>query len=122
MAYSIDTTDTASLKGTNAPNAFYPIQSSFTFARRERPPEVYVSPEDGNESRVPLKQPKVQRRESKGGLRGMFTRNKTEKKPVYPVLEEFTPASSPSEPPDTQRDPALPRTISIRRTGTASES
>ncbi|KAH8774893.1 hypothetical protein BGZ57DRAFT_377252 [Hyaloscypha finlandica] len=122
MAYSTDTTDTASLKGTNAPDAFYPIQSSFTFARRERPPEVYVSPEDGNESRVPLKQPKVQRRESKGGLRGMFTRNKTEKKPVHPVLEEFTSASSSSEPPDTQRDPALPRTISIRRTGTASES
>lgn len=122
MADSTDTTDTGSLQDTNAPDAFYPIQSSFTFARRERPPEVYISPEEGSESRVPLKQPKVQRRESKGGLRGIFTRNKAEKKTVSTVLEESTPTTPYFERPNAMRESALPRSISIRRTGTASES
>jgi hypothetical protein len=121
MADTNDITDAASLKDPNAPEAFYPIQSSFTFARRERPPEVYISAEEGNESRVPLKQPKVQRRESKGGLRGMFTRNKVERKAVPPVLEESTAESS-SERPTALAESALPRSVSIRRTGTASDS
>jgi hypothetical protein len=122
MADSTDTNDTASLKGTNGPDAFYPIQSSFTFARRERPPEIYISPQEGTDNRVPLKQPKVQRRESKGGLRGMFTRNKAEKNTVPSVPEESTTTSSASDPPNVRGESVFPRTISIRRPGIASNS
>ncbi|KAE9363457.1 hypothetical protein N431DRAFT_431677 [Stipitochalara longipes BDJ] len=122
MAETTDTIDVASLNDTTAPNAFYPIQSSFTFARRERPPEIYISPEERNPSRVPLKQPKVQKRESKGGLRGMFTRNKAEKTSVSTVVEESMPMSPLFERPNALRESALPRSMSIRRTGTASDS
>jgi hypothetical protein len=122
MAGINDAGDAASFKETDAPDAFYPIQSSFTFARRERPPEVYISAEHRSESRVPLKQGKVQRRESKGGLRGMFTRNKAEKKTPPPMLEESTTTSSLSERPDGVAESAFPRSISIRRTGTTSDS
>ncbi|PMD23123.1 hypothetical protein NA56DRAFT_60970 [Hyaloscypha hepaticicola] len=121
MAETNHTADAASLRGQNAP-AFYPIQSSFTFARRERPPEVYVPAEEVSGGRVPLKQPKVHRRESKGGLRGMFTRNKTEKVPVAPVLEEPSSPKSLFQRPNNVMESTLPRSISIKRTGTAAES
>jgi hypothetical protein len=122
MAETNHTFDAASLRGSNAPAAFYPNQSSFTFARRERPPEVYVPAEEVTGSRALLKQPKVQRRESKGGLRGMFTRNKAEKVPVAPVLEEHSTPRSLFQRPNNVIESALPRSISIKRTGTAAET
>jgi hypothetical protein len=122
MAEATDTTNVASLKDPKAPDAFYPIQSSFTFARRERPPEIYISPEEGHQSRVPLKQPKIQKRESKGGLRGIFTRSKAEKTTFPTVAEESTPRSPLFEHTSAMRESALPRSISIKRTGTASDS
>ncbi|KAI9054690.1 hypothetical protein LZ554_001842 [Drepanopeziza brunnea f. sp. 'monogermtubi'] len=64
--------------------------------RRARQPRINLSTGD-IASRVPPRQPKVNRkdgRESKGGLRAMFTRNKVEKEksPILPVAEE-TPRS-----------------------------
>lgn len=122
MAEAFPTADAAGLRGPNAPAAFFPVQSTFPFARRERPPEVYVPAEEATGGRVPLKQPKVPRRESKGGLRGMFTRKKTEKVPVAPVLEEPSTPRSWFEQPNNVIESTLSRSISIKRTGTAAES
>jgi hypothetical protein len=123
MADTSDLTDAESFNDANATDKFYPIQSSFAFTRRARPPAVHISTEEGGETRIPLKQPKIQRRESKGGLRGIFTRNKTEKPTVSPVVEEsITKFPLSEQPMKVVPESALPRSISIRRTGTASDS
>lgn len=78
------------------PEGFQALQATFTFNRRARPPPMEISAWNNGDVRAPLKQQKVQRRESKGGLRGMFTRNKVEKAAVSPVFEE-APASAITE-------------------------
>ncbi|KAK0118284.1 hypothetical protein ONS95_012581 [Cadophora gregata] len=69
------------------------LNSAINSNRRERPPMINLSTGDVA-SRVPLRQPKVLRKDSKGGLRGMFTRNKTEKAVVISPLIEETPSLS----------------------------
>lgn len=67
---------------------FTNIQPGFSFTRRARPPPIHVPTGNGDDGRIPLRQPKISRRDSKGGLRGIFTRNKPEKIAISPVLEE----------------------------------
>ncbi|KAG0649324.1 hypothetical protein D0Z07_4360 [Hyphodiscus hymeniophilus] len=77
----------------NRTDTFQNLQTAFASAQRARPP-VMEFPGEIEESRVPLKAGKIQRRESKGRLRGMFTRTKVDKN-VVPVLEELSnPANS----------------------------
>ena len=101
-----------------------PLQSTFTFTRRARPPPMHISAGTEGESRVPLKQPKIQRKESKGGLRGMFTRNKTEKSTISPVVEEFTSVFETAAKDVTESNllSPLPRSMSIKRSLTTSDS
>ncbi|KAE8443826.1 hypothetical protein EG329_001333 [Mollisiaceae sp. DMI_Dod_QoI] len=104
------------------PEGFQALQATFSFNRRARPPPMDIYTGNNGDARVPLKQPKVQRRDSKGGLRGMFTRNKTEKAAVSPVLEE-APASVISERTMAVAiETRLPRSIDITRTNTATAS
>ncbi|CCD53309.1 hypothetical protein BofuT4_P123280.1 [Botrytis cinerea T4] len=70
--------------------------SSIAPSRRVRPPPINTS--NSEEGRVPLSGRKVLRKESKGGLRGIFTRNKSEKSVVSPVSERHTPAPSITSP------------------------
>lgn len=91
-------------------------QSSFNFSRRARPPPMHISTGTEEESRIPLKPNKLQRRESKGGLRGMFTRNKTEKSIVSPVLEEAPPSATTEKSMRSVAESTLARSISIKRT------
>jgi hypothetical protein len=101
------------------PEGFQALQDRFSFNRRARPPPLLHVP-DHDDNRVPLKQPNIQRRESKGGLRGIFARNKTEQAAVSSILEE-TPASAISE--KTMKAVARfgvpPRSMDIPRTNTA---
>lgn len=90
------TDDDRSYMDLDPPEGFQAIQAAFPFNRRARPPPMEISTGYYSDARVPLKQQKVQRRESKGGLRSMFTRHKVEKAAVSPVLEE-APASAISE-------------------------
>ncbi|CZT08219.1 uncharacterized protein RAG0_13367 [Rhynchosporium agropyri] len=65
--------------------------------RRERPPMMNLSTGD-IASRVPLRAPKIQKKDSKGGLRAMFTRKKTEQAiAISPLAEEDAPMSGFSE-------------------------
>ena len=90
------------------------LHSTFNLNRRERPPQMDL-PAGFDETRVPLKANKLQRKESKGGLRGMFTRNKAEKNVVSPVVEEPL-ASAVSEMSMKEIVEAnIPRSISIKR-------
>ncbi|KAH8590432.1 hypothetical protein B0O99DRAFT_691646 [Bisporella sp. PMI_857] len=66
------------------------LQSAFNSTRRTRPPIMHITMGKEGESRIPLK---LQRQTSKGGLRGMFSRNKLEKGPISPVQEEPIPIS-----------------------------
>lgn len=71
--------------------------SSNALPRRIRLPPINTS--DLTEGRVPLGSQRVQRKESKGGLRGMFSRNKSEKNVVSPLFEEnkhSSPLTSPT--------------------------
>jgi hypothetical protein len=79
------------------PGAFHTFQSTFTPSRRPRPPQPESLVEDGGRSRIPLKAGKLQRTGSKGGLRGMFTRNKLERDTMPGVLEEPVDERRPSE-------------------------
>ncbi|TVY59130.1 hypothetical protein LSUE1_G010087 [Lachnellula suecica] len=96
---------------------FNPPQSTFGFGRRSRPPPIHLNGGIETETRVPLKPSKLERRESKGGLRGMFTRNnKSEKSVMAAVLEDTPPISAVSE--RSMRavaDRSLPRSLSIKR-------
>jgi hypothetical protein len=77
------------------------LRSTFAFTRRARPPSKKALDSDG---RVPLTPtdipPRITRKESKGGIRGIFTRNKTEVDPrVSPISEDFVPQGRPRSPP-----------------------
>ncbi|KAH7314212.1 hypothetical protein BKA65DRAFT_118194 [Rhexocercosporidium sp. MPI-PUGE-AT-0058] len=93
------------------------LNSAFNSNRRERPPMMDLSTGD-IASRVPLRQQKVLRKDSKGGLRGIFTRNKAEKVVVIsPLVEETPPLSSFSE--RSMRavaEASLPRSLSVKMT------
>lgn len=72
-------------------------QSSFTLNRRARPPapiDVHNSP---TETRIPLNPMKLQRQESKGGIRGIFNRNKAEKSVLTSTIEDRVPMTADSE-------------------------
>ncbi len=104
------------------PEGFQALQATFSFNRRAPPPPMDFYTGSNGDARVPLKQPKIQRRDSKGGLRGIFTRNKPEKAAVSPVLEE-APASAISERPMTAVvETSLLRSMDITRTNTATAS
>ncbi|KAF4634953.1 hypothetical protein G7Y89_g3163 [Cudoniella acicularis] len=102
-------------RDTDPSHRFNPPQSTFSFNRRMRPPPMHFSSEVDGNGRVPLRPQKLGRRESKGGLRGMFTRakNQTEKNIVSPVMEE---------PPPEKPQPAVPRSLSITRSTTVASS
>lgn len=96
---------------------FQHLQSTFIAAQRARPPFMEF-PAESREDRIPLKPNKLHRRESKGGLRGIFTRNKADKNVVLPVLEE-PPASAISEKSmKAIAEKALPRSSSLKRVTT----
>lgn len=119
-AMAIANNDDRSFMELDPPDGFQALQDKFSFNRRTRPPPMTIPAENHTGSRVPLKQPKIQRRESKGGLRGMFTRNKNEKSGVSPVLEE-APHSAISERTMTAvAVSGIPRIMDITRTNTAS--
>jgi hypothetical protein len=72
------------------------LNDSFSTSRRARPSTMDFSTvnEDG---RLPLKEAKLVRQSSKGGLRGIFTRTRAERPLIAPLAEEestFTPAGS----------------------------
>lgn len=97
--------------------SFHNLQATFSSTRRARPPPMNLpTPED--EQRVPLKASKLNRRDSKGGLRSMFTRNKVDKVLVSPVQEEplKTGISEQSMRPETVV--SLRRSASMNRTPT----
>jgi len=71
-------------------------QSSFTLNRRVRPPPVDVPMSPAEEARVPLNM-KLHRQESKGGMRGIFNRNKAGKGVLTATAEEATPMPPVSE-------------------------
>ena len=102
---------------TNRADTFQHLQSAFTLTQRARPPLMEFAAES-EENRVPLKPNKLYRRESKGGLRGIFTRNKVDKNVVLPVLEE-PPAPAISE--KSMKaivEKNLPRSSSLKRVAT----
>jgi hypothetical protein len=89
---SNDDTPTTDRVGT-----FPALQAKFNATRRARHP-MDVSAREGGQVRVPLMPNKLQRRDSKGGLRAMFGRTpKTEKVAVLPIVEEPAPATSTQE-------------------------
>ncbi|EPE25807.1 hypothetical protein GLAREA_01719 [Glarea lozoyensis ATCC 20868] len=83
-------------RDTDPSHRFNPPQAALP-NRRARPPPMDLSCSDEPEIRVPLAPKGLDRRASKGGLRGMFTRTKAqaEKSAVVPLKEETT-QSSPS--------------------------
>ncbi|KAG4435665.1 hypothetical protein IFR05_008860 [Cadophora sp. M221] len=103
-------------------NGLSQLNSAFNSNRRERPPMIDLSTGD-IASRVPLRQPKVQRKDSKGGLRGMFTRNKTEKVvTVSPLIEETPPLTSfPERSMRAVAEASLPRSLSVKMAKQKSE-
>ncbi|TAQ91275.1 hypothetical protein B7494_g409 [Chlorociboria aeruginascens] len=56
--------------------------------RRTRPPPIEAHSESIVQPRIPLRPEKLQRRESKVGLRSIFTRNKADKNTVVPGEED----------------------------------
>lgn len=80
----------SAFRDTDPNHRFNPPTSAFSFNRRARPPPMDFSASNMEENRVPLSGKKIDRRASKGGLRGIFTRTKgpMEKSIVSPVLEE----------------------------------
>ncbi|RDL33647.1 uncharacterized protein BP5553_08015 [Venustampulla echinocandica] len=103
-------------RDTDAPHRFHPSQSAFRLSRRVRPPPMHFAPEVEHGSRVPAEPKKLDRRASKGGLRGIFTRSKAqaENNIVSPVMEEPPHASAV---PETPRSNVL-RSLSIKRAPT----
>lgn len=67
---------------------FHTLQAMSSSTLRARPPPIYLSTEQEDGTRVPLKPSNLRRRDSKGGLRSIFMRNKAEKIVVSPVEEE----------------------------------
>ncbi|KAH6673753.1 hypothetical protein B0J14DRAFT_55312 [Halenospora varia] len=107
-------------RDTDPNHRFNPPQSTFGFNRRMRPPPMHFTQEAQNDSRIPLNPKKLDRRDSKGGLRGMFTRTKvqSDKSIVSPVMEEAPPLSAATEKPQS----AVPRTMSMKRSTTAASA
>ena len=97
-------------------DALQQLHISFTSTRRARPPHMEF-PGESVESRVPLKVGRLSQRESKGGLRGMFTRNKVDKNVVLSVLEE-PPATAISENRPAIAEKTLPRSDYLKRVNT----
>lgn len=94
------------------------LKSTFTFTRRARPPSKKALDREG---RVPLASGpaplQLARKESKGGLRGIFTRNKVADPSISPIIEDFVPQGrARSPPPDkTNGKPAANATQSFLR-------
>jgi len=107
-------------RDTDPSHRFNPPQSTFGFGRRSRPPPMQFNGEFEIDGRVPLKTNKLERRESKGGLRSIFTRNnRSERNIIAPIQEDTPPASAFSE--RSMRavaERSLPRSLSIKRTTT----
>jgi hypothetical protein len=107
-------------RDTDPSHRFNPPQSTFGFGRRSRPPPMQFNGEIEVYGRVPLKTNKLERRESKGGLRSIFTRNnKSERSIITPIQEDTPPVSAFSE--RSMRavaERSLPRSLSIKRTTT----
>ena len=98
----------------NRADTFQHLQAAFTSTQRPRPP-LMESLTESEEQRVPLKPSKVSRRESKGVLRGIFTRNKVDKNVALPVLEEPF-AISTAEIPTAEN--VFPHSNSLKRVST----
>jgi hypothetical protein len=98
----------------NRADTFQHLQAAFPSTQRPRPPLMeYLA--GSEEQRVPLKPSKVSRRESKGVLRGIFTRNKVDKNVALPVLEE--PSATPNAEEPTAEN-ALPHGNPLKRVST----
>ncbi|PQE15443.1 peptidase family M20 M25 M40 protein [Rutstroemia sp. NJR-2017a BVV2] len=94
----------SALNERETPSELSPQQSIYASNRRIRPPPIDTT--SGSDGRAPTGQ-KVQRRESKGGLRGMFTRNKSDKNAVSSLSEEPTLASPVTSPVTSPISPRL---------------
>ncbi|TVY29493.1 hypothetical protein LHYA1_G001505 [Lachnellula hyalina] len=102
---------------TDPSHRFNPPQSNFGFKRRTRPPPVHLNGVRDAESRVPLK---LERPESKGGLRGIFSRNNRSNVTLDPAPEDTPPVSAFSERSmKAVAERSLPRSLSVKRTTTA---
>ena len=102
---------------TDPSHRFNPPQSNFGFKRRTRPPPVHLNGVRDAESRVPLK---LERPESKGGLRGIFSRNNRSNVTLDPAPEDTPPVSAFSERSmKAVAERSLPRNLSVKRTTTA---
>jgi hypothetical protein len=112
-------------RDTDPSDRFNPSQSTFGFGHRSRPPPVHLNRVIGTENRVPLKPNKLERPESKGGLRGIFSRNnKSQRSIITPALDDTPPVSAFSERAmKAVAESSLPRSLSIKRSTTvASET
>ena len=93
----METSSSTSLafRDTDPSHRFTPHQLALNSSRRARPPPMDLLCREDQENRVPLAPKKLDRRASKGGLRGMFTRTKGEEKStVSPLKKENTPISA----------------------------
>jgi len=79
--------------GEDSSNYFTPPQPSFALRTRDRPPPINTG--NAETGRVPLRQEnKLRKRESKGTLRGIFTRTKVQNSLISPVVEEEPPSTA----------------------------
>ncbi|TVY88349.1 hypothetical protein LAWI1_G006670, partial [Lachnellula willkommii] len=101
---------------TDPSHRFNPSQSNFGFKRRTRPPPVHLNDVREAESRMPLK---LERPESKGGLRGIFSRNNRSNVAINPAQDDIPPVSAFSERSmKAVAESGLPRSLSVKRTTT----
>jgi hypothetical protein len=94
----METSSTTNLafRDTDPLHRFNLPQAASNSNRRTRPPPMDLSHGLEQENRVPLAPKKLDRRMSKGGLRGMFTRTKdhSEKGTILSLKEETAPTSA----------------------------
>lgn len=103
-------------RDTDANHRFNPPQSTFSLGRRSRPSPMHLNGAVENENRIPLKPGRMERPDSKSGLRGMFSRNKLDRNVSSPILEDTPPVSAFSE--RSMRlvaERSIPRSLSIKR-------
>lgn len=81
--------------------------SSFTLNRRPRPPPIDIYAHN-EERRLPPQNAPIHRQQSKGGIRGIFNRNKADKSVLSPTEEDAEVKVLPIRPEVQQRKKAAP--------------
>ena len=102
-------------------DTFQHLQATFSANQRARPPDMEF-PAEVEENRVPLKPQKFRMRESRGGLRGLLTRNKVDKNAVLPVLEDTPPSAISETSMNAIAEKALDRSSSLKKVATLPDS